>query len=130
MATWQEVQERVRAEYTLDSDEKDELALTMHRRDENGARAQRVMVRRYEAWGEQLVEIRSAFAQAGDFDPEKLLSDTLQLPLGAIAQHGRFLVLVHKASLAHTSVDGVLFLLARVSMLADVLEERRGGDRF
>lgn len=130
MATWEEVQQRVRTEFTLDSDDAHEFAITVQRRDEKGTRAQRVMVRHYDAWGMDMVEIRSAFAQAGDFAPDRLLSDTLQLPLGAIALHGRFLVLVHKACLAHTTVDGVLFLLTRVSMLADVLEERRGGDRF
>lgn len=127
MATWQQVQERVRTDFTLDADEPHEFAITFERR---GGRAQRVMVRHYEAWGEDMIEIRSAFAQAGDYEPVRLLQDNLQLPLGAIAQHGRFLVLVHRACLPHVSVDGVLFLLARVSMLADVLEERLGVDRF
>ncbi len=88
------------------------------------------MVRHYTAWGVDLIELRSAFGEAGRFDPHKLLADSLQLPLGAIARHGRFLVLLHKVCLTHTSVDGVLFLLSRMSMLADVLEERSGADRF
>ena len=130
MATWAEVQERVRVEYTLDHDADDEFAITIERRDEAGARAQRVMVRRDVAWGGDLVEVRSAFAQFGDFDPKRLLEDSLQLPIGNVALHGRFLVVVQKQSLEHTTVDGVLYLIERVSLLADVLEERRGSDKF
>ena len=59
-----------------------------------------------------------------------LLADNLQLPLGAVAAHGQFLVLVHKAPLEHLSVDGVLYLLEQVSLVADVLEEQAGSDRF
>lgn len=130
MATWEEVQERVRRAYPLDSDGEHEFALTLSHRDGDAHRAQRVMVRHYEAWDTDMIEIRSAFAKVGDFDPARLLGDSLQLPLGGIAMHGRFLVLVQKSCLTHLSVDGVLFLLSRVSMLADVLERRSGSDRF
>ncbi len=130
MARWHEVQERVRQEFTLDADEAHEFAITIERHDDSGVRAQRVMVRHYEAWGHEMIELRSAFCEAGRFDPDRLLEDNLKLPLGAIARHGRFLVLLHKASLTHVSVEGVLFLITRLSTLADVLEERGGGDRF
>ena len=88
------------------------------------------MVRHYTAWGANMIEVRSAFAEADGIDAEIMLEDSLQLPLGAIALHGRFLVVVQKAILDHMTVDGVVFLLTRISMLADVLEERQGGDRF
>jgi len=130
MATWAELQERVRRQFSLDRDDEDEFSLTTERHDVSGSRAQRVMVRHYTAWGANMIEVRSAFAEADGIDAEIMLEDSLQLPLGAIALHGRFLVVVQKAILDHMTVDGVVFLLTRISMLADVLEERQGGDRF
>ena len=127
MAGWAEVQAALRAAYQLDSDTPHELAVTVSGRE---GRAQRVMVRRYEAWGQEMVEFRSAFSPAGAFEPGHLLETNLQLPLGAVAQHGKYLVLVQKACLAHLSVDGALFLVAQVSSVADVLEQRTGTDRF
>jgi hypothetical protein len=130
MATWSDVQARVRREYTLELDQADEFAVTLERKDTDKTRKQRVMVRRYQAWGRDMLEIRSAFGEIGEYQAESLLADNLNLPLGAIALHGKFLVLVQKACLEDLSLDGVLFLLARVSLLADVLEGRKGGDRF
>lgn len=126
MATWDEFVAAVRAEHALDRDEDDAFAVTLA----IGERAQRVMVRRYEALGEELVEIRSAFTEARALGATALLEGNLTLPIGAVAQHGRFLVIVQKAVLRHTTVEGLQFLLTRVSMLADVLEQREGTDRF
>ncbi len=130
MATWEQVQERVRRDYVLDVDEPSEFALTMEHQPGEIARAQRVMVHHYLAWGRAMIEVRSAFGQAGDYDATGLLVDNLQLPLGAIALHGRFLVIVQKAALEDLTLDGVVFLLTRIGLLADALEERLGKDRF
>jgi hypothetical protein len=130
LAEWSDVQERVRREYSLDVDEEHEFALTIERRAEEGVRAQRVICREFEAWGRPMVEFRSAFGELGDYESTKLLEDNLHLPLGCVALHGRYLVLVHKECLDLISVDAVLYLLSRISLLADVLEGRRGGDRF
>ncbi len=130
MSTWSEVQAEARRQYQLDADEAHEFALTVPRGRGGAQRAQRVMVRHYEAFDRDMVEFRSAFGEAGQHDPEALLVENLTLPVGAIARHGRFLVVVHRACLEHTTVDGALFLLTRVSQLADVLEERGGHDRF
>lgn len=130
MTTWHEVQERVRRDYALDVDKGHEFALTIEHRVGDGSRAQRVMARHYTAWGREMVEVRSAFGEIGDYDAEGLLADSLELPLGSIALHGRFLVLVQKAVLEDVTASGVVFLLTRVSLLADALEERLGRDRF
>jgi hypothetical protein len=130
MATWAELQDQARRSYALDQDDEAEFALTLERRVEGGVRAQRVLVRRYESWGRVMVEIRSAFGEVGDYHALSLLEDNLTLPLGAVAAHGRYLVLVHKACLEDHSVEGVVFLLTQIGVLADVLEGRRGGDRF
>lgn len=131
MALWEDVQARLRRDYRLDVDDQDELALTLERTDAGVVRQQRVMVRRYIAWGRQMIELRSAFGELADNDPVSLLVENLNLPLGSIALHGRYLVLVDKACLDDLGVEGVMFLLTRLSLLADVLEQRLGRvDRF
>lgn len=129
MATWAEVQEQVRRSFQLDRDDADEFALTITRQS-GGAREQRVMIRRYTAWDREMIEFRSAFGELGDLDPVALLAESLHLPLGGIALHGRFLVIVHRECLDPMTVEGVLFLLSRISLVADELEEKRGHDRF
>lgn len=130
MATWAEVQERLRRGYELDVDASDEIALTLDRTEGDKKRAQRVMLRHYTAWGRDMIELRSAFGELGDYDPAGLLAENLTLPLGAIAAHGKYLVLVDRACLDDLPVEGVLFLMTRICMLADVLEGRGGTDRF
>ena len=130
MATWTELADRLRRTYTLETDDPDELALTLERKEGAVVRGQRVMLRRYAAWGREMIEIRSAFGEAGEYEAEALLIENLTLPLGAIAIHGRYLVLIQRACLDDLQVEGVLFLMTRSSMLADVLEGRGGVDRF
>jgi len=97
---------------------------------ERAGRAQRVMARRYLMADVEMVEFRSAFADARGLGAPDLLAANLTLPIGAVAQHGRFLVLVQKAVVTHTTVEGLLWQLTQVSLLADGLEEREGTDRF
>ena len=130
MALWRDVQERLRKEHELDVDEADEMGLTMQRREGDMVREQRVIVRRYPAWGREMIEVRSAFGELGDYDAAQLLQDNLNLPLGAVALHGRYLVLVQRACLDDLPLEGVMFLVTRMTMLADVLEGRKGADRF
>lgn len=129
VAEWEAVQSSMRAMFQLDRDDPHEFALTIPRQ-AGSAREQRVMVRRYLAFGREMIEFRSAFGELADAVPEDLLRESLQLPLGTIALHGRFLVVVHRESLGGLSVEDVLFLLTHVSLVADELEESRGHDRF
>jgi hypothetical protein len=129
VATWDDWKGALRRDFTLDEEGPDEFSVTVERPSAKG-REQRVMARRNQAWGQDVVEIRSAFGQLGDYDPATLLQDSLKLPLGAIALHGRYLVVVQRAPLAHTTTDGLSFLLTRVAWVADLLEEQRGADRF
>ena len=130
MARWEDIKARAAREFELDSDAEDEFAVTVHRTDGDNRRAQRVMVSRYRAFGATMIEFRSAFGELGDYDPEALLVESLRLPIGAIALHGSYLVVAQKDSLDDLSEDAVERLLTRVSLLADVLEGRGGGDRF
>ncbi|HHO53703.1 MAG TPA: hypothetical protein ENK18_23230 [Deltaproteobacteria bacterium] len=133
LATWDEVQQRVRSQFQLDADEPDTFTLTVPRQAQ-GAREQRVTAYRYAAWDREMIELRSAFGELeegrGAELPAELLAEGLRLPLGVVSVDGRFLVVVHKACLEHLSVEGVVFLLTRICLLADTLEERTGYDRF
>lgn len=131
MASWDALIAAIKDSYVLDSEGPGEVALTLERKDGQGEeRAQRTMLRRYTAWGEDFVEFRSAFSEVGLYEPLALLEESLTLPLGALAVHGNYLVVVQKAPLAYTSVEGLLMLLTRMTQLADVLEQRQGADRF
>lgn len=131
MATWKAVVGRCAGETEFELSSADEFQLLQERREVNGTlRAQRVWVRRFEAWGAEMIEIRSAFAKAETMDSDAALLHNLDLPIGAIARHGDVLVLILKLPLDPIDVDGVLFAVQRVSMVADVLEAKRGTDRF
>jgi hypothetical protein len=129
LAEWEAVRAWARKSFQLDRDEPHEFALTIARQ-AGSARAQRVMVRSFEAWGRPMLELRSAFGEIDDLDPKALLADSLQLPLGAIALHGRFLVVVHRECLEPLSIEHIQYLLSRISLVADELEELRGSDKF
>lgn len=127
MATWNEVQQKIRGSFVLDQDLDHEFVLTLEITRE---RHQRVMVRHYEALDAELVEVRSAFAQGNEVPAEQILDENLTLPYGAIARHGRYLVVVQRVSLGTTTVEGVITAVTRVARVADWLESRHGGDRF
>ncbi len=119
----------VRKRFQLDLDAAEEFALTLPQG--KGDRAQRVMVRRFQKWGRWLVEIRSAFGElTAARDAESMLRDVLALPIGGIALHGRFLVVVHRELLDDLPIEGLLFLIAQVAQLADQFESQSGDDRF
>jgi hypothetical protein len=118
MSTWDDARASLRLQFALETDNADEVVLTLPVHDGQTVRAQRVVIQSYRAWDHQMVEIRSAFGELGPDEAVDLLAENLKLPFGAVAVHGRFLVLV------------LAFLLTRLGELADVLEQRRGGDRF
>ena len=127
MATWGEVQSEIRGSFVLDQDHDHEFVLTLPIQ---GGRKQRVMVRHYTALEQEMLEFRSAYAQADEVTADEALDENLTLPLGAIARHGRYLVLVQRVTLTHTTVEGVIAALTHVANVADWLEARHGGDRF
>jgi len=130
MASWSDLQHRLRRDFSLDTDENDELALTVQRKEAGNVRSQRVMMRRYQAWGREMVELRSAFGEVGEYSSDLLLSENLNLPLGAVATHGRYLVLVQRVCLDDMTLDALIFLMTRLALLADGLEAKTGKDRF
>lgn len=130
MTTWSAVIEHLAASYPVDTLGPDEVAVTEHRTVDGVQRAQRVMLTRYRAFDSEMIEFRSAFGTVTSYDPIELLTEALRLPIGGIALHGEYLVLLHKADLDDLSLGAVVRILTRVSLLADVLEGRTGTDRF
>ena len=130
MATWEDLQQALGQSFTLDVVDVDQVTLTLPLRDGRANRAQRVMVQHFASWGEPMVEVRSAFGECLPDEAGSLMASNLDLPLGAVALHGKYLVLVQKLPLRMITIEGVVWTLLKVAELADVLEERRGGDRF
>lgn len=129
MATWEAVRAELEQRFRVDA-HGEELSVVVERSGRGAGREQLVLLTRYHAWKRPMIELRSAFGEVSHFETEGLLAENLKLPLGAIARHGRFLVLVHKACLADLSLEGVLFLLDRVGHIADALEARTGDDIY
>ncbi|MCO4744674.1 MAG: hypothetical protein KC912_07795 [Proteobacteria bacterium] len=131
MATWSELLGACAPLHGFEQTSENEFQVLVQLRGERGEdRAQRCWVRRFDAWGESMLEVRSAFASSVELSAGDALCRNLDLPIGAIARHGEVLVLVHKLPLEPISIEGVLFVVEHVSMVADTLEAKRGTDRF
>jgi len=130
MPVWAKVQDHLRQVFDLDRDEEWEVSLTLQHHSLGQLRAQRVMVRHYDHRDVDMIEVRSAFCRAEDVAAGQALERNLKLPIGAIAKHGDYLVVVHRVAIKHCTLEGIVFYITRVAEVADWLEERRGGDRF
>ena len=130
MATWENLQAALRAQFQLDRDEASQLSLTLTFETEEGLRKQRVLLRQFIALDCRMVEIRSAFGLAKDQDPAALLVQNLSLPIGGIAIHGEVAVVVQKVPLEQASEEAILEMLMQVGFLADCLESEGGEDRY
>ncbi|HMV67366.1 MAG TPA: hypothetical protein PKA64_10980 [Myxococcota bacterium] len=128
MATWTEIQAHMRGRYRLHADDPEVLAMSWTYDD---GRSQRIVVRRYEHLGHEMVELKSPFADFGGPDPIELLRENARLAFGAVALSGDVYIVVHNADARLLTVEAFDDLLARVARLADRLESRYGqSDRF
>jgi len=123
MATWGEIQAHMRARYRLTVDEAEVLAMAWAYAD---GRHQRIVVRRHQTAGREVVEFKSPFATYGGPDPLELLRENLRLTVGAVALSGDVYVLVHNEDLAALTLARLDELLGRVAAQADRLEGRFG----
>jgi len=128
MAAWSEIQSHMRRSYVLQRDEPNVMALTLAYTD---GRSQKIVVRRYQSDGHDMVEFKSPFARADDVDPSAMLRENSRLPFGAVAISGEVCIVIHNAMLAFMPVDEFDLLAGRVAAAADHLESRLGaGDAF
>lgn len=121
MTAWSDVQKHMRAKYKLHDDNPDMMSMVWSYDD---GRSQKIIVRRFEAAGREMLEFKSAFARRGDVEPEVMLQDNSKLPLATVAMSGDVYLVVYNALLTHLALDDFDFCLSRVAAVADTLEER------
>lgn len=121
MATWSDIQRHMRDAYRLQSDEPQVLSMVWSYDD---GRSQRIIVRRFEAAGRDMVEFKSPFAKLGSVDPLDMLRENARLPFGAVALSGEILLVVHNQDIGALEVAQFDFLLSKVAGIADKLETR------
>ena len=129
MASWNALREHMRVNYKLKDDRDDVISMVWSYDD---GRHQKIILRRYQAFDREMVELKSAFASAAELDPRELLRRNAELPLATIAQAGDVYLVVYNTFLAHLNFDDFALYLARVADVADTLEAEfgKGSDRF
>lgn len=120
MPTWNELRTHMRGKYRLADDELDMLSMVWSYDD---GRQQKIVVRHYQAFGHDLIELKSAFARRADVDPEVMLRKNAELPLATVCLSGDVYLVVYNALLAHLDYDDLELYLSRVAAVADTLEE-------
>ena len=121
MTAWSDVQKHMRDKYKLQDDHPDMLSMVWSYDD---GRSQKIIVRRFEAAGREMVEFKSAFARRGDVDAETMLGDNSKLPLATVALSGDVYLVVYNALLENLVMTDFDFCLSRVAAVADTLEEK------
>lgn len=121
MTTWSDVQKHMRGNYKLQDDHPDMMSMVWSYDD---GRSQKIIVRRFDAAGRELVEFKSAFARKGDVDPEEMLAENSKLPLATVALSGEVFLVVYNVLLSHLDLEDFDFCLSRVAAVADTLEEK------
>ncbi len=119
--TWSDIQRHMRQRYKLADDTPDMMSMVWTYDD---GRSQKIVVRRYKAFGRDMVEFKSPFARRPDVEPEVLMADNSQLPLATTALSGDIYLVVYNAPVDALDLDTFDFILSRVADVADTLEEK------
>lgn len=120
MPTWTELQNYTRNKYTLEDDQPSMMSMTWTYDD---GRKQKVVIRRYEAFGRQMIEFKSPFARTDDVGSEVMLRRNSELPLATIALSGDLYLAVYNMLIEHLHLDDFDLVVSRVAAVADTLEE-------
>ncbi|GAA2706578.1 MULTISPECIES: hypothetical protein [Actinoplanes] len=120
MPTWHELREHARTQYTLEKIEDEWFSVIWAQ--ETG-RSQRIVVSRYEAYGQEWVEFRSFVCAEAEMSPRVALRKNADLNMGALAldSDGDYL-LVHRAAIATLDQQEFALPLQIVATIADQLE--------
>ncbi len=121
MTTWADLQRHMRGKYRLQDDQPDMMSMVWSYDD---GRMKKIIVRRYQAAGREMVEFKSPFARKGQVSPETLLEDNAKLPLATVALSGDVYLVIYNALVEHLVLDDFDFVLSRVAAVADTLEEK------
>ena len=121
MSNWPDLQNHMRQKYRPHDDEGDMMSMIWSY--ESG-RQQKILIRRFAAAGQEMIEFKSAFARLGDVDPLDMLRDNVKLPLATVALSGSVYLVVYNVLLSTLTLEAFDFVLSRVAAVADTLEEK------
>ena len=128
MSNWTAVREHLRTTYKLEDDVGEFVSIVWGFPDD---RSQKVVVRTFKAFEQELVEIKSAFAKGATLDANALLARNAELPLGTIALSGDVYFVVYNTLLTDLSDSTLKLMMTEVATVADSLEKQFGtGDRY
>ncbi|HUB06622.1 MAG TPA: hypothetical protein VMB50_06460 [Myxococcales bacterium] len=134
MPTWQEIQQYARSKYKLDDDDADFFSLVWAY-DDN--RSQKVIVRRFHAFDQDWLSIRSAVCDETKLDPKVALQRNGDFAVGALALvpqgEGKPLLYImsHTVPLKDMDLDEFELPLHVIANTADNLEQTYAGqDHF
>jgi len=121
MPSWTQLQEYTRKKYTLEDDQPSMMSMVWVYGD---GRKQKIVIRRFEAFGKDMIEFKSPFARKDDIDSESLLRKNSELPLATVALSGDVYLAVYNMLLEHLHLDDFDLVVSRVAAVADTLEEQ------
>jgi hypothetical protein len=120
MPSWTQLQEYTRKKYTLEDDKSSMMSMVWVYED---GRKQKIVIRKYEAFGRDMVEFKSPFARADQVEAEAMVRKNSELPLATIALSGDVYLAVYNMLLEHLHLDDFDLVVSRVAAVADTLEE-------
>ena len=128
MQTWTEIQDHFRKKYSLERDTPDMLSMVWMYED---GRSQKVILRRYSSFGNEMLEVKSPFAHRDEIDPEILMRKNSELPLATTALAGDVYLVVYNMVLMGSVTEVLEMVVSRIAAIADALEsEFSTADRF
>lgn len=128
MQTWTEIQDHFRKKYSLERDTPDMLSMVWMYED---GRSQKVILRRYSSFGNEMLEVKSPFAHRDEIDPEVLMRKNSELPLATTALAGDVYLVVYNMVLMGSVTEVLEMVVSRIAAIADALEsEFSTADRF
>ncbi|MFK7928330.1 MAG: hypothetical protein AB8H79_09075 [Myxococcota bacterium] len=120
MPSWTQLQEYSREKYTLEDDKPSMMSMVWNYED---GRHQKIVIRKFEAFGREMIEFKSPFARVEDVDALPLLRKNSELPLATVALSGDVFLVVYNMLLEHLHFDDFDLVVSRVAAVADTLEE-------
>lgn len=121
--TFADIQRHMRSRYRLHDDQPDMMSVVYSYDD---GRMQKVVVRRFNAAGRDMLEFKSPFARRDQVELGALLEENARMSLGMVALSGDVLLVVYNALLQNLALEDFDFVLARVAAVADALEQKHG----
>ena len=119
MATWQQIQEHVRNNYSLRNDLDDRFSLIWKYDD---GRTHVINVHKYEAFGEGFLRFRTAVCKSGEMADKLALKKNASFAIGALSYDGDTLILEYALPLRGLDFSGFEIPLRVLPKTADALE--------